>query len=54
MTEIRDTFRGSEDAEIERRGGKGMGRGYPHPYPLAIRLWGLWGSILSSPSGVWG
>jgi len=39
MIEIRDTFRGGEDAEIEASMGKGMERGYPPPYPLAIRLY---------------
>jgi len=28
-----------------------MGRGFPHPYPLAVRLWGLWGSVLAAPAG---
>jgi len=50
MTEIRDTFRGGHDAQMEtRRGGRGMWRGIPLP------IWpGGLGSIINFSSGVQG
>ena len=48
MIEIRDTFRGGKDADIESRG-KCMGRVYPLPLWLGVRR-----SILSSPNVVQG
>jgi len=49
MMEIRDTFRGGHDAQIERRGGRDMSRGHCPPHPTR----GL-GSIINFSSRVRG
>jgi len=47
MIEIRDTFRGGEDAEISASRWSGMGKGYPPPHPTR----GFGGTLQAPPTG---